>query len=360
MAKVLQKTIAEHVGVSQTSVSLVLNDPDTPRVARQTKERIFEYLRRHSPENWGSPSSRNLAFVAQSDALISHLYDFYYGGVFRAAEQTAREFGRQVFYKTYAGPEELRAIAADPGTAGLIHVNYIEAELLRELQRKLPVVAINSIHTLECDVVKTDLRSGARDEVHYLRRHGHERIAFVGRKNKLGEKPGQGEPLNERFSGYCEGLFAEDQPVRWGYVGMIDEKAGTLYPEEPHAREALEALLNLPQPPTAIVAFNDYIALGLMKAAREMGLQLPDDLSLVGCDNIDACQLFSPRLTTVQQKREDMGAAAVEILVERIERGQWDNPREVFCGTFLVERESVADLTGAQRPVTEEGLPIAR
>jgi len=344
MAKIRQKTIAERVGVSATSVSLVLNNPDTTRVAAKTKKKILDHYRRHSLEEIACISRSSLVLVAYSPMVFPNLYEQYLGPIVRAAEQTAQEYGRGIYYRTYSDPEDLRILAKDPSVAGLIHMNVIDGGLLSEIRQALPVVLLEGTHTVECDMVDNDLRSSARDEVHYLRRRGHERIAFVGREDRSVEKPIREESVSERFSGYCEGLFAECIPMVPQYIQMLDGKSGVLYPDDNQAREMVETLMALPAPPTAVVALNDYVALGLMKAAREIGLRLPEDLSFVGCDDIEACKLFSPGLTTMHQKREEMGIAAVEILIERIERGRWDNPREVFCGTYLVERESVADL----------------
>jgi len=353
MAKLRQKDIAREVGVSPTSVSLVLNDPETPRVSEQTKSRIFEYVRAHAPDFASPAATRDILFVCDSERINPEIHDFYYGPVFRTAEETARSFGRRVLQQNYRSEAELLEMARDPQVAGIIHVNYINHELLARIQKTIPVVAVNSIYRLDCDVIKIDLRHGARDQVHYLCGRGHRRIAFVGLPGPPHES-GRGEALHERFGGYAEGLFVENIPINKDYVHQSALPSGTLYVRDSICRALIERLFALPEPPTAILAFNDFIALSLMRTARHMGMKLPEDLSVVGCDDIDACSLIYPRLTTLRQDREAMGTVAVEVLEERLERGRWDNPREVLCSTEFVERESVADV-GAPAPAERQG-----
>jgi LacI family transcriptional regulator len=107
------------------------------------------------------------------------------------------------------------------------------------------------------------------------------------------------------------------------------------------AVQAAAALLDLPEPPTAIFAFNDSIAFGALRAARDRGLRVPEDLSVVGFDDIEPATLVTPALTTVRQPLGEIGRTAVNILVRLLERRASETPH-IELATRLVVRESTA------------------
>jgi LacI family transcriptional regulator len=107
------------------------------------------------------------------------------------------------------------------------------------------------------------------------------------------------------------------------------------------AVQAAATLLDLPEPPTAIFAFNDSIAIGVLGAARDRGLRVPEDLSVVGFDDIEPAILVTPTLTTVRQPLSEMGRTAVNVLVRLLERRASETPH-IELATRLVVRESTA------------------
>jgi LacI family transcriptional regulator len=112
-------------------------------------------------------------------------------------------------------------------------------------------------------------------------------------------------------------------------------------PEIPPGRAAAEQLLDLPERPTAIFAFNDNIAIGAVQAARERGLRVPDDLSVVGFDDVEPATIVSPALTTVRQPLAEMGRTAVSLLNRLLVRQRFET-LHIELATRLVVRESTA------------------
>jgi LacI family transcriptional regulator len=112
-------------------------------------------------------------------------------------------------------------------------------------------------------------------------------------------------------------------------------------PEIGPGREAAEHLLDLPEPPTAIFSFNDNIAIGAIQAARARGLSVPEDLSIVGFDDIEYATIVTPTLTTVRQPLAEMGRTAVSLLMRLLERQRFET-LHVELATRLVVRESTA------------------
>ena len=112
----------------------------------------------------------------------------------------------------------------------------------------------------------------------------------------------------------------------------------------PVTEAAANALLDLPDPPTAIFAFNDNVAVGVMSAARARGLSIPDDLSVVGFDDSELAEIVTPGLTTVRQPLAEMGRMAVSLLMRLLENQRVDALR-IELATKLVVRESTAPVS---------------
>jgi DNA-binding LacI/PurR family transcriptional regulator len=119
--------------------------------------------------------------------------------------------------------------------------------------------------------------------------------------------------------------------------------------------EHTNALLKLPDPPTAIFAGSDLQAAGAYQALREHGLSIPSDMSIVGFDDVPLANLMSPPLTTIRQPLAQMGKTAVDMLLRSIE-GQTPDPARVELATNLLERESCAPVVPAARPEPEKGV----
>jgi LacI family repressor for deo operon, udp, cdd, tsx, nupC, and nupG len=336
--KLRQKDIAEKAGVSASTVSILLKNPDTARVSAKTRERIFEIIR----ENHYTPDARRseghivCAVPVMEDRWAE---EFYYTNLLMAAEQTGQRFGYAVQLRSYENYEDLRPLLSDPGVSGIISIN--SSPMADEFSSSKPVVAVNCVYTSSCDVVKSHHRGCSRDQVEMLVRLGHRRIAFVGKCPKLDEThpltQGPREVETERFGGYCEGLYAHEIPIQWDYTYRKPQL--TMDREEPF-RGALNQFLGLPQPPTAIIAHNDGGAFYLVKIAQQLGLQVPRDLSIVGNDNMNPGHYSTPELTTAEQDRAALGQVAVERLIQRIENHTQSPPQIISIPLKLIERES--------------------
>ncbi|TML66826.1 MAG: LacI family transcriptional regulator, partial [Actinobacteria bacterium] len=112
-------------------------------------------------------------------------------------------------------------------------------------------------------------------------------------------------------------------------------------PEIGPGRAAAEHLLDLPEPPTAIFAFNDNIAIGAIQAARSRGVRVPEELSVVGFDDVEHATIISPALTTVRQPLAEMGRTAVSLLTRLLDRQRFET-LHVELATRLVVRDSTA------------------
>lgn len=193
-------------------------------------------------------------------------------------------------------------------------------------QSDSPIVLINYCrHETTLPVVRGDNVNGARDGVAHLIELGHRRIAFVRGTAYTGQSA-------ERERGYRAALEAAGIAVDETLIAQGDFN-------EPSALAAGRALLALPDPPTAIFAANDAMALGCMSAIREKGLRIPQDVSVIGFDDMPAAAVSQPGLTTLRHPVAAMAQACVQELMRRIQNQPGRRQRIEFPSEFVV-RES--------------------
>ena len=351
MKKIRQKDIAQKAGVSPSAVSAVLKDPSTTRVSEETRERIYEIMREHQFSGISTRHLGDIACVYPKHLMQSTLAEFFYGSLLLAVEQTGQHFGHSVRLRSYGSIDELIPLIRDPSVAGLISIN--SSRPATELDSNKPIVAVNAVYTSACDIVQSHQRGSARNQMELLYRHGHRKIAFFSVKfptNPATSPKEQNEIEAERFSGYCEGLHQNDLSIRSEYCCTVRRDVADQNSLEP-ARQTLNHLLSLPEPPTAILAFNDCHAVDLMRAAKEMDVRIPQDLSIIGNDNIEEGRFSIPSLTTAEQDRAALGQVAVERLVQRLDNNYQGPFQRTTIPLKLIERDSVA------APRTTQPLP---
>jgi LacI family transcriptional regulator len=208
-------------------------------------------------------------------------------------------------------------------------------ELGRLHSAEYPVVVVDPRQPLDAGIpaVAASHAMGARAATEHLANLGHSRIAAItGPPTWLASR--------ERLAGYAvafasRGILPQDRYIREGD-----------FTEESGYRAAAD-LLDQPDPPTAIFCFNDDMAIGAMRAARERGLEIPRDLSIIGFDDSTIAHHCQPRLTTVRQPLEEMGRVAVSLL-SRLFDGQRVEALRIDLATNLIVRESAAPPSNRQ------------
>ena len=214
----------------------------------------------------------------------------------------------------------------------LIGLDPDDAEVRRLVRGEIPCVAIDmSIEGPRTEVVMSDNEAGARAAVRHLYELGHRRIATI--TGMIDSRPGV-----DRLRGYRRAIQECGLAYRDDFVAY-----GDFYAES--AREAAARLLALPERPTAIFAAADLMAIGAIRAAAEAGLRVPDDVSIVGFDDIQLAPHVNPPLTTLRQDKLGLGAAAGEALVARV-AGETDRPPLRTLPVELVVRGSTGPPAG--------------
>ncbi|HYO87020.1 MAG TPA: LacI family DNA-binding transcriptional regulator [Candidatus Limnocylindrales bacterium] len=329
--------VARAAGVSYSTVSRVLNGYEF--VKESTREKVLA-----SAEQLGyvaNMSARSLAGGHSQiiGVVVPGLDNGYIGEIVRGIdEELARVNYDLMMYTTHRqlGRESRYVSAMANGLAdGLLLVApLVPAEILRALpQHDFPHVLIDqSEPTNTSSVVDATNWQGAYDGTRYLIELGHRRIGHITGTPEIAS-------AGQRIDGYRAALLDHGLP--------FDERLlveGNFYQDGGFHGAA--ALLELPERPTAIFAANDLSALGAIDAIRARGLRIPEDISLLGFDDIPHAQIAYPKLTTVRQPLAQMGRVAARLLLDQIQQPERP-PRRVTLATELVIRDSCALAPGA-------------
>lgn len=327
------RDVARTSGVSYSTVSRVLSGYEF--VKEDTRTRVMEaveqlgYVANLPARSLAGGNSRIIGL------LVPNLDNSYVGTIAQGIDQAlARANYDLLLYTTHRHPSKESYYVNDiPNglaeglllVAPLIPAAYLD--LLRE--QDFPYVLIDQADATEnSNVVEATNWQGAYEATRYLIDLGHTRIAFI--KGSPAIRSGI-----DRLLGYRAALADCDIPIREELIGEGDYQQQTAY-------ETAKCLLQTVHPrPTAIFGSNDLAAFGAMDAARECGLQIPDDISIVGFDDIPQTSLVYPKLTTVRQPLEQMGKVAVKMLLERIENPSHPPQRVVLATQFII-RDSCA------------------
>jgi LacI family transcriptional regulator len=193
-----------------------------------------------------------------------------------------------------------------------------------------PIVAIDpNNESPECPAIISTNRDGALLAMKYLTDHGHRRIGFINGRSEL-------VSASRRLQGYQDGLLQADIPFDENLIEIGDYTTET-------AVICTQRLLNIDDPPTAIFAANDQTAMGVYQAAKDAGLRIPDDLSVIGFDNLRESVYMDPPLSTIDQFIPESGTIAVEMLVKLINGEILENNLRKIA-TQLVIRDSCCSL----------------
>nr|BFE60559.1 LacI family DNA-binding transcriptional regulator [Dactylosporangium thailandense] len=322
--------IAREAGVSVPTVSRVLNGRSD--VSPQTRERVEAILREHG---YRRRTARNKPAANLIDLVFNDLDSPWAVEIIRGVEEVAHATGiGTVVSAIHDKPasarqwlQNLRARATD----GVIFVTSdvtppLHAEL-RRLDIPLAVIDPAGVPTIDVPTVGATNWAGGLRATEHLLSLGHRRIGFIaGPKRLLCSRA--------RLDGYGAALAAAGLDTDPSLI-----QQGDFYHES--GCSGAEALLSLPEPPTAIFASSDQMAFGAYEAVRRRGLRVPDDVSVVGFDDLPESRWTSPPLTTVRQPLAEMGLLAARTVL-RMAHGETIETPRVELATELVVRESSA------------------
>lgn len=332
------KEIAREAGVSISTVSRVVNKNEPGAASKDVQDKIWEIVRRtgYTPnstartlkmgDEGNATPSRSIAclFARASDTVT----DLFFSSLSRSIEQEA--FKRNYVLKYSFSSFDIN----HPGTFRLITDNHVDGvvilgrcdkPLLKLLKQYFHYVAYTGLNSLDAkyDQIICDGCQAAIAAVNHLLDLGHRKIAYIGEVQQ-----------ENRYTGYCSALEARRIPIKKEYAANV-----TLSSEGGY--QGVKKLLDAGCDATAFFCCNDITAIGAMRALKEAGLSVPDDVSLISIDDIDTAQYLNPMLTTVHIPVEEMGQMTAKILIDRIEGGH-RLPVKMELPFYIAVRDSCA------------------
>ena len=329
--------VARIAGVSQSSVSLVLNQMTGARISPETRQRVLEAARQVNYQLPGirgdiSPDAegRTIAYIVDEISTSPHPVVSFDGARDFAFEQDFLVAA----YVTRSNPQleaaTIEAIKRDKSIVGVIYSSIFTRRVtVPEALLGIPTVLLNCYGEARrhISILPGEVAGGFTATAH-LTNLGHRRIGFIN-----------GEPWMDasidRLKGYRQALATADIAFDETLVRSGDWLPLTGYH---HTRD----LLSVSNPPTAIFCGNDLMALGALEAANEMGIKVPDELSVMGYDDQELARYTHPRLSTLVLQNYEMGQRATEMLIDMVAHHKQFRPMTVKIDGPLVVRETTA------------------
>jgi DNA-binding LacI/PurR family transcriptional regulator len=333
------KLLAEHLELSPATVSLVINRSSVAdSIPQDTKDRIFAAARRfkYRPNFLARSLRTQRSFTI--GVIVPEVSDGYSASVMSGVEDYLLQEGYFYFVASHRHRpdliDEYPTIFVERSVDGLIAV-----DTPWHLNLSVPVVTVSGHNEARgvTNIVLNHVRA-AELALRHLFHLGHRQIAFI-----------KGQE------------FSSDTEIRWSNIQRVAETLGLkinpvlvaqLEGDSPSpllGHMATKCLLASGEKYTALFAFNDISAMGAIRALRERGFQVPGDVSVVGFDDIQSAAFQNPALTTVRQPLRQMGRAAAEILLKRINRPGSDLNREHVVEPELIIRETTGPVPGARQ-----------
>jgi LacI family transcriptional regulator len=331
--------IARDAGVSVATVSKVLNGRD--EVSEKTRKQVQALLQKSGYQRRGRGDTGNR--VGLVDFVIHGMETAWAAELVRGAEQEAHRHGTRliltVTHDRYKHPRDwVKSLASQRSDGVVLVVSRVHEDFLERLHAlHIPLVIVDPVGGFSPDVHRIGCTNwaGGYAATEHLINLGHRKIGVVaGPANMLCSE--------ERLAGYRAALDRYGIPVINEYI-----RHGDFYTTG--GRKGAAALLQLSDRPTAIFAGADQQARGVYDEAEVRGLRIPEDLSVIGFDDVEICEWMSPRLTTIRQPLAQMAALAIRTVLQSAETFE-DQPTRIEMATSLVVRNSTAPPPARVKP----------
>jgi LacI family transcriptional regulator len=332
--------LAEHLGLSQTTISLVLNNsPSAKSIPQETRNRVTEAAERlNYRPNYFARSLRQSRSMSVG-VLAPDLSEGYFTRVMSGVVQELTEAHYFYFTACHDWKRELiekyPRMLVERAVDGFLLLNTTA----EHLDVPVPVVAI-SAHSAAENVtnIVLDHHLAVQQALTHLYQLGHRRIAIMRGPRAIPDSEFRWKSIQQVA---CE-LNLKLDPA---HVIRIDSAAWSMkagyHPMAPEiGYKPMQALLKKTRDFTAIFCFNDIAAIGTIRALKDAGLSVPGDVSVVGFDDILSAAYYTPSLTTVRQPLAEMGKRGAQVLLERIADREKEYPSEIVMAPELVVRES--------------------
>lgn len=327
--------IAKEAGVSASTVSRVLSN--SANVRKEKKDRVLELIEKYHFEpnalakGLSDTTSKTIGIIA------ADVRNPFYSSIYVSCEKAAREAGYKMLLCNSLGEMDLEisdlsmlkrqkvdAIIHIGGRVDDINTDPKFVAAVNCVTPTIPIVVTGKIDNADCYSVVIDANGASSLLTRHLIQLGHKRIALIGgRKNVTS--------TYQKYLTYCDILKENKIPFREEYIynGGYDFETGY---------KGIKTLLGLKEIPTAVIAINDFSAAGVVRGIMEMGLKIPEDISVVSYDNTYISELLVPKLTSIDYDYENFGKKIVDVAIAGAEGRLVERHQRV--STKLVVRES--------------------
>jgi LacI family transcriptional regulator len=322
--------VAERAGVSTATVSRVLNNIGVVKGA--TRTRVLKAIQ--ELKYYPNVHARALAGGVNKTLglIVSNLENPFFLDIFRVLEKEAHEHGYEVLvantgYDSQWLNSAVRIMLGRRVSGLALVVSEIDNAVLDELEERRIRAVVYDVGSPRRNLlsIKANYKRGTERVAEYLKSLGHRRFAFIGHHTTLG-------PLNDRKQAFLDVMQRYVPTVQFTTVADSDGYSG--------GRRAVRELFASGFRPTAILCVNDFIAVGVLRELRNMGLDTPRDVSVAGFDNISLSEVIFPALTTLHIPRDFIGRQIFENLTSQPPRAGAKPQQEILIEPELVVRES--------------------
>ncbi len=329
------RDVAKKAGVATSTVSAVLNNKGY--VHAETRSRVesviteLKYIPRRSARNLTTKTSGNIGFIVNERHFTRS--EPFYTKVFLGTEFQARRSDLYVLltsveddYKSY---RDMPRFLLERNVDGVIVAGSVPVGLLEDLkERNIPVVLVDFGYSdFQFPMVLIDNQRGMLEATRHLLELGHQDIGFVGGNSRH-------LSCKERLEGVKQALAENSLQFDEKWLVTVNERSSVDVGER-----VFNELWKQETKPTAIVCFNDATAIGALRAAQAKGIRIPEDLSILGFDNVEAGAHTSPPLTTVHVIKEDLGVSAMKTMLDLINNST-SLPASTRISVELILRDS--------------------
>lgn len=328
---ITMKDVAQLAGVSLGTVSNVINNNSGVKKANRDRVdaamRELEFVPNMVAKQLRSSKSSVIGLMIPT--ILNPYYPLLAQGISDAA--AASEINLFLCITNRDAREELRMLnelIARQVIGIAIAKSCLTFEQLREYSKRTQIVLLDNLpyQSLQTDVVSTDNYDAVKNAVGYLCKLGHQKIGYLAGDLAFCS-------AIERQRGFVDGICAHGLELKEDY--MIQNS----YTIEGGLQAGTEMLLQKNRP-TAIICANEMIAAGLYRAARSLNIRIPDDLSVIGCDNTMLAEIATPRLTTIDQQVQNQGLCAVRALIGKLAGNASDGIKNHIVSSELIQRDS--------------------
>ncbi|MCQ2507790.1 MAG: LacI family DNA-binding transcriptional regulator [Dorea sp.] len=296
------KDIAEKAHVSQAAVSRILNQDETLSVSPETRERVFQIASELGYRKKHLDYKETSLGIFQWFSQFQEMQDPYYQSIRMGIEKYCANHHIPVIRTYQSDPNYMETLK---NVKALICIGKFDSSQIKSFEALCPHVLFVDMQTkrIHCNTISLDFQQAMIDVLDYLTDLGHKKIAYFGGQEILPDQSVYSDDRKHTFISYCKANDITFEPY-------LKEEG---YQTEAGYRMAME-MIESKDLPTAVFAASDPIAIGALKAFREKGLKVPEDISIVGFDDIDLASYTVPALTTVKAPTEFMGEYAAHYI----------------------------------------------